>query len=206
MPIRKPKLIRSLVGRKLTKPKFLRFPSLKHMLLKSLTNKQAQQFVKRGGIQRLARQIHTRPNVPITATLLPTPYHTMPKPVLAQLVQTTNMAMRIPLNKTRAKLIPGDIANFPPISEFTGWDNYISDQGGRVGIGVEIGIFNPQTDQIKDIWHTFIFDGLPNEDALEQTIEAFVQDVCDSPAFQYLKDGDGYCNYLYNLVVVDYVN
>jgi hypothetical protein len=205
MAIRKPKLLRSLVGRKLSKPKFARFPTAKQMLLKAIKNPQAKRFAKRGGIQRIAKELHNRPNEPITATLLPQEFKDMPEPVLAELVDAATFAMQIPVHGMENTVIDVGVGDWPPLYEFDTTGNYISEQGGRVGIGVEVGIFNPETDQLKDLFHTFIFDDLPDQETLERMIDDFVQRVCDSPAFAYLKDGDGYCNFLYNLVVVDYV-
>lgn len=199
------RLIRPLVGRKLTKPKFLRFPSLKQLLWGAIKDRRASRFAQQGGIQRLARRIHRNPMKPITAASLPKAYQNLPPVVVQQLVNTTQFAMQIPVPGLGDSIITTGVSGFPPLYQFDTFDSYLSEQGGRVGIGVEIGIFNPETDQLSELWHTFIFDDIPDGATLEQAIDDFVQKVCDSPAFDYLKDAEGYCNYLYNLVVVDYV-
>ena len=205
MVIRKPKLLRSLVGRKLSKPKFLRFPSFKQLFFNALKTPKAIAYAKKGGIQQLARTKHVKAGMELTRADLPRAVQNMPEESIAELLQITDYAMQIPIHGLVDTVIDTGVGNFPAMYEFDTRGNYLSEQGGRVGIGVEVGIFNPETDQMKDIFHTFIFDDLPSDEELERMIDEFVQQVCDSPAFAYLKDGDGYCNFLYNMIAVDYV-
>ena len=68
--------------------------------------------------------------------------------------------------------------------------NYIANQGGKVAVGVDVEIINPDTLEKKKVTWTLIFDERPDLEALRERIKAYIGLTILYPGFEdYHEEG-----------------
>ena len=91
-----------------------------------------------------------------------------------------------------------------PKVPFDSGQNYISEQGGRVSIGVEFDIFDPNTNVHKEAFHTFIFDDLPGAEEWREALDNFVNQLIYYPEFEDIAAGGSH-EYDFEIVGIEEV-
>jgi hypothetical protein len=153
-------------------------------------SKLVQREIARGLTMRLSREIGKNPFKVITRKDLP--------PRLARISEQDLIGLRARAERashaSQLYQSTGSPGHLSMLGDFLGDDvmfdssNYIRSQGGRASIGANIMVSNPETGVSKEFYHEFIVPEVSDVDALEILIAELVEQICESPQFEYLCD------------------
>tara|TARA_R110002020_G_scaffold131981_2_gene294893 strand:- start:4115 stop:4714 length:600 start_codon:yes stop_codon:yes gene_type:complete len=192
-----PVVMRPLLRKIITpfRPKFLGKLSIQSILGEGLS------AMNQGVISAFTREYATRGHGTLTRLRLQTKYPFLPPPVIDQLELRAEMSREAAQLFPRKPPVRGNPFQIPPVIEPT--PTYISQQGGRVNVQVEIDIFDPKTGEAYTISHDFIFTEYPGSDLLDSLVQSFITRLCDSPKFAEQYCDGPYADYDYTVTGID---